>query len=203
MAKLAELLDAIRRSAGDPPRTIGLLKRSYLRIDPPGWMIDYDDDRFLRLYQDQHLLFKQGEVVWAHLVQANSNLFYPEDPDDLPAAVVCGYDRYFDDHLDDLSFIAHHLFEIKGRTMRHPQLARLAEHLQDEMEVLFNHPLPDILPTPAVAHFTCLMVHRKHLPVPYLAQPWFPLLVLPDQTPMSMILPSRYWPQELVHAWVE
>ncbi len=201
MGKLAELIAATRRRLGPPPRSPGLLNRWYLRISPPAWMNPSEDDRFLRLYHDQRLLFQQGEVVWAHIIQANEGLFEPHDPDDLPAALVYGSGRYFDDHLDDLSFIAHHLFAIKGREMRHPELAKVAKCLADEIEVRFNHPLPPVLPTAGPIHYSAVMIHRKHLPVPHLAQLWFPLLVCPEQTKMSMILPSRYWAREMIDAW--
>jgi hypothetical protein len=49
--------------------------------------------------------------------------------------------------------------------------------------------------------YTVALVVRKHLPEGVLRSRPFPLLVLPEQTTATMILPSRYWSKRLLAQW--
>jgi hypothetical protein len=48
-----------------------------------------------------------------------------------------------------------------------------------------------------------VLVHRPHLPVNYLAERVFPVLVAPRTIRAVQIVPSRYWPRELRTFWME
>lgn len=45
------------------------------------------------------------------------------------------------------------------------------------------------------------MVHRPDLPDRYLASGLFPLVICPEATPATIILPARYWGDDLLALW--
>jgi hypothetical protein len=52
----------------------------------------------------------------------------------------------------------------------------------------------------SVCFATCF-IQPTHLPGGYLKRSSFPIIVSPEETPAMMLLPSRYWPPELVAQW--
>jgi hypothetical protein len=175
----------------------------YNLLTPPLWMIKYHDRRFCRLYRDRHILFKHGQIVWGRIVQANTQLFQPGKID-CPADIVCSPDPIFNSNIQDLVRIARELYDLKNQTIEHPEvldLKILADALTNEMEALFNVKIPDSIALDKLVYFTTIMVHRKHIPCGYLKASWFPVLIAPDKTPASMILPARYWSPYLLKIW--
>jgi hypothetical protein len=121
--------------------------------------------------------------------------------DDCPAAVVYSLAPFFDDKLKTLAEVADILFGLKGGEVRDPDLAEFADAITSEEQVLFNRKIPLSLTFRHRAYYTTIMVHRKHLPVRFLKASWFPLVADPDESPASVILPSRYWDPELAEMW--
>ncbi|WP_327234542.1 hypothetical protein OG349_11655 [Streptomyces sp. NBC_01317] len=139
-------------------------------------------------------------MVWAALVQANVLLFRPGSGDH-PAEVVYGPDpKAFDDCPDSLSGIARSLFSLKGTEQYDPELQVFSDHLADEMERTMRMPVPRKLAGNETVHITCVIVARRHLPEQVLHGSIFPLLIHPEKTDVTMILPSRYWPEDLPEA---
>jgi hypothetical protein len=148
------------------------------------------------VYNDQPLLFKHGRVVWAHVVQANSQL-YQMGEWDLPAAFVFGMDPSFDTDWKSLAHLAATLFALKGAANPDPADAALAHIITSETEMAFNTQVPRHRTADKEVFFTTAMVHRNHLPDWKLGASLVPFLVAPDKTRSSMILPHRYWPNKL------
>jgi hypothetical protein len=173
--------------------------KSYNRITRPDWARGRDTP-FECIYQDYKRLLRRGEVVWGHIVQANTLLFKP-GPDDCPAAAVFSLDPHFDDNLDELEHMARALFDLKRAEEYDKEVADFARAITNEYEVLFNRKLPKSVASGRTVYYTTIMVHRKHLPARSLKAGWFPLVVLPKESPASLILPSRYWDANLVRQW--
>ena len=148
------------------------------------------------IYDEQPVLFKHGRVVWAHVVQANSQLYRMGEMD-LPAAFVFSLDAYFDVHFQTLADLAASLFALKGAANPDPADAAFARIITSETEMVFNLPVPRQRTADKEVFFTTAMVHRNHLPNWILGATLVPFLVAPDQTRASMILPHRYWPYKL------
>jgi len=148
------------------------------------------------------MLLTKGAVVWGHLVQAYTRLFETGN-DDFAATVLFSLEPCIDDELMILQLKAQSLFGSKGRNIYPPEAQEVVDALT-RGEVLFNRKLPQSLDTfDRKVHMTTIIVYRKHLPVSFLQSNWFPLLVLPEETPASMILPSRYWDARLVYRWLD
>lgn len=148
------------------------------------------------VYNEQPALFKHGRIVWAHVVQANSQLYRMGEMD-LPAAFVFSLDPYFDVHWKVLADLAASLFALKGAANPDPADAAFAHIITSETEMVFNTPVPRQRTGDKEVFFTTTMIHRNHLPNWILGANLVPLLVAPDKTRASMILPQRYWPYKL------
>jgi hypothetical protein len=148
------------------------------------------------IYAEQPVLFAHGRIVWAHVVQANTQLYRLGDMD-LPAAFVFSLDPYFDVHWQSLAELAASLFALKGAANPDPADAAFARIITNETEMVFNCPVPRKRTADREAIFTTAMVHRNHLPNWILGANLVPFLVAPDHTRASMILPQRYWLHKL------
>ncbi len=148
------------------------------------------------VYDEQPALFQHGRIAWAHVVQANSQLFQMGELD-LPAAFVFSLDPHFDTHWQALAKLAASLFALKGAANPDPADAAFARIITSETEMVFNVPVPPQRTEGKEVFFTTAMVHRNHLPNWILGSSLVPFLVAPDKTRASMILPHRYWPNKL------
>jgi hypothetical protein len=157
---------------------------------PPEWV----DGLLREVYAQQELLLEHGQVVWASLVQANSQLFSPGEMDH-PAMAVYSLDERFTT-ARELRLIAARLFDTKD-----DPVDRLSHVIADEYLEVWGQPLADWLSPHGSVRATALMIIRKHLPQGVLESRVFPLLIAPGRTPVVMMLPSEFWPPALLEAW--
>jgi len=184
-------IQATREKFGEPPRTLGFFERMYLRIRPPVWMKRGKDSRFLELYAKRDLLYREGIIVWGHILQANVLLF-KRGYHDAPAAIIYSLDRVTDGNTEILEQAAHLLYSLKGKST-HQELQQLADKLADQYVADWRIPLPVWLTKGVQCYYITTMVIRRHLPRKYLSGALFPFLVCPEKTDIGMIVPSRYW----------
>lgn len=197
---MKRLIEETRRIYDTKKVRFGFFDRRYNRVSPPSWMKKRKDTRLEAQYRDQELLLSQGDIVFAHLVQANSMLFETGKFDN-PAAIVFSLDRHYDDNLGELQKIGHVLFGLKGHSVEDPELKEFADVITDEMKTLFNVPLPSGITDGHEVFCSSIMIHRKHIPSGFMQSGWIPLLVNPRLTNACRVLPERYWAQELVEYW--
>jgi hypothetical protein len=200
-----ELIESCRTAFGPPPRQFDPYDvDGYLRVPRPAWVTAVGRGRGAEYYHDllawQGELRRSGRIVWGNIVQANVALFRPGDDDD-PAAFVYSPDPAIDNAPHRLSTIAGSLFDLKGADVGDPALQRFADTLEDERETIGKLAVPPTLTGGIEVFYTVALVCRRHLPARRLRNRMFPLLVLPEQTTATMILPSRYWPEALLSEW--
>jgi hypothetical protein len=195
--RMGSLLGEVRRAIRPIPRWRGVLAHLRLRVRPPGWFPQTDD--LMEVYRRQGTLMREGDIVWGALVQANAHLFQP-GPDDHPAMAIHSEDPYFEDDPARLAAVARRLSELKGTTPDDPGERRWAEMITDEMERGMGWVAPKSCTGGRQVISTGFMVFRRHLPDGVLRCGWFPLLTHPE-TPAVMIVPSKYWPPDLVRIW--
>ena len=152
-----------------------------------------------RLNRCCRCLLLEGEVVWGALVQANNLLFKP-GPNDHPAMTIYAADRSFSGRLEDLRAVAHRLYRLKNTTPEDRDARLLAAAITGEIERGLGWAVPPSLTGGREVLSTTFMVFRDHLPGRLLRSGWFPLLIH-DDTPAVVIVPSVYWPRELVQRW--
>ncbi len=194
-----ESLNACRLNLGPGPRTFSFGdKRGYLRIPLPEWIADAEPLR--EILRQQNALLREGRLVWASLVQADERLFRPGDHDHVSMVIYSPDAAAFDEHPDRLSALAHEVRTRNDTGHEDPELRTLATMLADDVEYAPRMRVPKSLAGDAEVYCTHIIIARRHLPDGTLRNGHFPLLIHPDVTPMTMMLPSRYWPQELVQS---
>ena len=190
---MSALLDETRRTFGVAPRKVG----SWDRLTPPPWM--KPDDPLQRSYGQIEDLLANGDVVWGHVVQANSLLFRP-GPEAAPAEVVYCARPDEDVPPEALQAAAGAAFGLKGRKLADPALARIGAALDAEMD---RHPpldLPDAVTHGHSMRMAIVMVHRALLPSRYLSSNFLPLLVSRSRD-AAALFPCLYWKEDLVRGW--
>lgn len=191
------LLEECRQNFGPAPRAFKWQDKQSLQAAPPAWC---RTDALMMIYRQRPRLLREGRIVWGHLVQANNLLFNP-GPQDCPASIIYGLSPDWDSDLDGLETIAHKIFALKGTMPDDPALQEFARGITDEMRRDFRVQVPAQLLDDAQQGrdlcLTTIMVMRQNLPFGFLTSSAFPLLVLPEHTDATLILPARFWPQTL------
>lgn len=191
-------LEECRRAFRPPPRRLGLWERYLLRFPKPKWLKPKDD--FNRFYQGRADLLTHGIVVWGSVIQANNNLFRP-GPHDHGAEFVFSSDPANQSSIERLSAIAHQLFQLKGTTQPRHDLAWIANYLLNERIRVFGRPVPSEISQDISCEISSILVRRAYLPNKQLAITTLPLVIMPSKPRFCMVLPSRYWPVEMVLMW--
>lgn len=159
------------------------------------------NDKLLRILEDQDLLLASGQVFWGHLVQANQILFESDNRQTCPANVIYSTDPFFEGRLSLLSSMARGLFAQKGSTSAGREIQAFVDAVTDEMARVLRREMPNSYTGGRSVYFATCFIQPGHLPDGYLARSSFPIIVNPEETPTMMLLPSRYWPAELVSNW--
>lgn len=194
-AEMERMLAIVRASCAQAQSRLDAPTLAALRAQPT-WMSPRDG--LYPVYEAQELLITQGSVVWAAMVQANQLLFEP-GPDDCPAQLVYSTHHHFDARPGELESIAGRLADLKGTAPGDPVLGRLADLVTDETNRSMSLELPPVFSDYPIC-LGAFMVFRKHVPGGVLGRFTFPLLVHPA-TPAVMIVPSGFWPPELIALW--
>lgn len=169
------------------------------RLVPPDWMKEYGMGQFEQLFEDQDVLFSEGRVVWASLVQANTLLF-DSGPHDLPAVVLYSLDEGIDSKPKLIRKVAKGLFKIKGK-QTDPDIQKFADMLKSDRTKKWKVPVPLRISNDIQCFYTTALIIRNHLPNGYLSKSLFPYLVCPEKTKVATILPSRYWSEKFFKKW--
>lgn len=159
------------------------------------------NDGLLQILQDQDRLLARGHVVWGQLVQANQILFDPTNRMTCPANAIYSTDPFFDGRLSLLTSMARGLFAQKGSTRVDRELKEFVAAVTDEMTRVLRREMPHSYTGGRSVCFATCFIQPTHLPFGYLNRPSFPIIVNPEETPTMMLLPSRYWPPELISHW--
>jgi hypothetical protein len=194
------VIRACRELFGPPPRTCDPRDRIALIPELEKAFVE-NNDELLRILKDQDLLLARGQVFWGQLVQANQILFKPENRMTCPANVIYSTDPFFDGRLALLSSMARGLFAQKGSTQADREIQGFVDIVTDEMTRVLRQEMPPSYTGGRSVYFATCFIQPAHLPHGYLNRPSFPIVVNPEETPAVMLLPSQYWPSELVSHW--
>lgn len=198
-----EALEECIKNLGDAPRRISLWDRiTYWRIARPDWLYASPDDSLETLFLNLDKIRKDGVVVWGHLVQANYLMFSP-GVHCCPGEVVYSFDSAAMKNPMALSVIASNISALKHTKPTEPGLAAIAHHLTNEMTRVFGMNVPPSLSPRIECRLSTVYFIRKHLPSPNrcLQQSLMPIVVNPKPPHVALVLPSRYWPKQLIDWW--
>ena len=183
-------------------RGFGFFAKRRFKPQAPEWVWRCKEENGLQLIYKHHRMIRDfGQVVWGCIVQANNELFDRRQHDDCPAVAIYSLDPYFDGRLSELREIASCIFELKGENYEDNELRLFSRVLSNERTTLMKQPVPKYLTGGRDVFYSTIMVHRKQLPVPFLDEVFFPLLVAPEYTTATMILPKEYWGNRTLWMW--
>lgn len=162
-----------------------------LGVVAPDWFAE--DPVFQRWFAALPALWRNGTVVWAQLVQANSLLFRPGTAN-CPGEVL--YDPTGRVDPERFADAATAMYGLKGLRLRNPWLKFFAQALTHERVRTSGYELPASLGARGLQTAT-LLFFRQHLRDGVLAGGRLPLLVSREHPGIVMMLPAKYWPDDL------
>lgn len=190
------VLRFVNERLGPPPRRFRRDEWPDLVISVPAWA---DQDEINVIFRDQRFLYKEGEIVWGAIVQANG-LLYRHGVSNCPATVIYSRHPDIDDDPGLLREFAMRLGRLKTRETDDPDDDRYGAMLADEMQRAMRWRAPERHTDGLPVYSTTVMVCRRHIPDGILAGPYFPLLRHRD-TVATLIVPFWFWPRGFRDAW--
>jgi hypothetical protein len=184
-------LEAARTLFGPAPRRIVWKDHFYFYPPAPQWI---ERDELKRVYNDRKLILQQGRLVLGVFIQANSLLYQPGTAD-LPAFILWSEDPYFLETPAHLRELARELGNLKG-TSPTGDMAEVTALVTNELARPLGYRMPASFGEGRPLWMTTLMVFRRHLPSGFITSGLVPLLVRPEESPVALILPGRFWPDE-------
>lgn len=195
-----ELISETERKLGPPPRHLGFNEEVFsFFCTYHGLRYRWASDKLYMVFNSRRRLLREGEVALGMLVQANVELYSPGEYD-LPASAIYSSRRTTPDLLKALSECAQRLYALKNTEPDEPEEKKFAEMITDEYRREMRVPVPKEIAGVGGVTLTTLMVFRSDLPHDYLTNSFFPMLVH-RETPATIIVPFKYWPDEILHAW--
>lgn len=162
-----------------------------------------EDHPLLVAAKNQKLLYDEGRIVYACVVDAHKSI-YEKGSDICEATIVFSEDEVFDEFPNLLAEVAIRIAKLQDED----QAAMPQEHKAVLHQVVGigkrqqNMLLPKDLSYQKDAYLTTVYIYRPHLPKPLLLRGFFPLLILPEKTTASIVLPSSYWSDEMILEWL-
>lgn len=197
------LLETCRRNFGEAPREFSLWERTtYLKVPRPAWLGPFSRDDLKLLIRNARNLYRDGVIVWGHVVQANE-LMFEDGNDNCPGEVVYSLDD--SDRVPPmlLGEVASRIFQLKNTQPSDARLRHIADHLTNELTRVFGLSVPSSLSPFFRCRLSTTLFVRQHLPNRRLCAPYFPLIVNPVEPHVVLPLPERYWPESLRDFWVQ
>ena len=156
------------------------------------------------IYQSKAALLREGNICFASIVQANSNMFKLFPAGDYPGQIIFCTDPYMAENPQVLKKFARQLYQYKYKPLESvPESLRLlVSSIADEYDysayqVTYTHQghAMKIILTP-------VMLHRKLLPGRKLYGNLIPLIVAPDCRSI-MVLPKEFWTRKFRSIWLQ
>lgn len=208
MSQWDRWLTECRAKFGDSPRDFDTATERMLLVNPP-WVTKLRfGDALSKLVQNNTLrgLFRTGEVVWGHVIQANVELFAPAPSVDSytydrAGEVVFSLDKRAVVTPRQLEHIASELVGLKHVRDLDSQLQPWADYLNAETTRVVGRQVPARISPSVTCFASTTLFRRSHLPNGALYQSLVPIVVAQQQPHFTMPLPQIYWPTTLLEWW--
>ena len=167
----------------------------------PGWLDAYDP--MMDIYAKARNFLQRGTIVYAGILQANSNLFRKFPPFDYPAQVVYSPSAYIAENPDWLYDITDKLYSYKDMDEEQipdvwkPVVSVIASEV-DRTDFAFTLAYGSCT---VDYHLIPTIIFRKLLPEGKLCGRFLPVFTLPE-CKQVLILPKQYWTPSFTEAWV-
>ncbi len=187
-----ELLNEIKIRFEKEPKLLNLPAR-------PRWM--KDSDPLNCIYNNYLELKKKGRITYGCIVQANY-LLYQEGDIDCPADIIFSDSPLGDIYPEELISIADELFAYKDMPLlKAPRsMRKVVKQIKDEMDRSVRY--IDFLKKGEHAfnvYNAAVMVYREHLYAGMLKERIYPIIYLPDNPAVVMIIPDVFYKEMPEH----
>jgi hypothetical protein len=148
------------------------------RMKIPQWIIDDREEPLKVVYRDFKKLVGDGDIVFGYIIDASPEI-YSEGENDLPATIIYSLDAEFYDR-DRLKNVG-----VKVR-----ESGQYKSYLKSRV---FSKILPTGITEGKEVYITTIILCRKHLPMRILSRDILPVIVMPNETNASIVVPKYYW----------
>lgn len=199
-------LDFIRQQLGSSPRRIWFFQWGDKVFPMPAGLkgMRPQEEPLLGTLLRQKDIWREGKIVWGHIIVANRALWQPGE-NDLPGEVVYSLDAPDTEALEKLPKIARALsdakFSEKPIEAFPPEEQEIVEHLRNERDRAFGMAVPPSFSQGLRCFTSTFWAHRAHLPEKALGGRLLPLLVLVKKVHDVLIIPGKFWPDDLRLPW--
>lgn len=169
----------------------------------PLWIRLHKKDALNVVYRDKDIVFQNGQIYYAYLVQANEMLFEKGNKLDLPANILYSTHPIAEKFPEFLMDIGREMFYYKGKPEEEipeplREVVRIITDELDRSSVDFSISMPDPEnPDKTIdnidVHFCSVIVFHKDIPNQVLQGSYLPVIAAPSLSPAVLILPKEYW----------
>lgn len=194
-------LDEVRDKLGETPRLRSFEKhRKLLKPIKPEWDLE-DDPELTLILENWERIFSGGILGWAVSVQANVSLFSMGSSNHLAQTLLWLDTDRFDPRV--AMHIAQDIFSFKAHVdeIEDPELKKMAQSLADEYTRDFGVKVPKSVSHGIFLKMSTIYHQRHHLPCSTLTFLPYPVLFLPENPMLCMMVPFQFWPEEMVKDW--
>ena len=171
-------------------------------LPKPLWLRLNKNDKLNVVYRDKDIVFQNGKIYYAYLVQANEILF-DKGKTDAPANILYSTHPIAEKYPEFLMDIGSEMYYYKGKTEEEipESLRNVVRIITDEYERssidfslnMPNPENPDEIIENIDVHFRTVMIFRKDLPDRVLRGSFLPILAATSHSSAVLILPKEYW----------
>lgn len=149
-------------------------------------------------WDDRMMLAHEGTVVLGHFVRAFFPAYIPGRRAHY-GSVVYGKDPAMCTEVFDLAWRVN---ELRQNHRPPPQGTEIvASSIRNDQSSFPRIELPPALGVEKGRFVANLCIHRSRLPLGYIHSRLVPLLICPDKTHWSCLLPRRFWSPRMVEVW--
>lgn len=187
-------LDVMRANYSENPIKSRIMSR-------PLWLNRKDELNVV--FRDKNIIFRNGQVYYAFLVQANEMLFDSKNKLDLPALIMYSTHPIAEEYPEFLMGLGSEIYSYKGMLEEDvPEpLRKAVREVSDEysrsgldFSISITDPEdPDKLIDDVDVHMCTVLIFRRDLPTHVLHGGFLPILAAPELSPAVLILPKKYW----------
>lgn len=171
-----------------------------IRLPRPVWLTELDE--VAAIYREKTELLRNGEIYYAHIVQANELLFRRFPQVNCPGQIVYSTDELVAENPMRLQKVAEMLYSYKGKKDVPEQWRKIADVLTDEHDdTPFTFQIPTYSGDTIETRFQAILFFRKLLPGRVLRGNLLPVIAAPDKCKSVLILPPKYWSHDFKKGW--
>lgn len=172
-------------------------------LPKPLWIRLNKNDALNIVYRDKDIVFQNGQIYYAYLVQANEKLFEKGNTIGHPANILYSTHPIAEKYPKFLMDMGREMYYYKGKPENEipESLREVVRIITDEYtrsSAYFNISIPNPENPDEVienidVNFCTIMVFRKDIPNRILQGSYLPILAAPNLSPAVLILPKEYW----------